>query len=169
MDMSPNRRECLSRLFSFCVSNDLKQPVEPKENIHILNDISLTLFPVHLLREPLVLFSVCSMRFLLATACSHKQVTTAPFCAKSWQLAHLAVLLASHPQYAPVSTAAGALGSCTVALTFPPLLTFLAQYHVSCHEVQSTGQEQHDLLSALLTCRESSIAQVYDREQTHIL
>lgn len=29
-----------------------EQPAEPKENIHILNDISLTLFPVHLLREP---------------------------------------------------------------------------------------------------------------------
>ena len=39
--------------FSLCVSNDLKQPVEPIENMHILNDISLTLIPVHLLREPL--------------------------------------------------------------------------------------------------------------------
>jgi hypothetical protein len=52
MDMSSNRRECLSRLFSLRVSNDLKQPVEPKESIYLLNAISLTLFPVHLLREP---------------------------------------------------------------------------------------------------------------------
>ncbi len=34
-----------------------------------------------------VLFSVCPMRFLLTTACSHKPVTPAPFCAKSWLLA----------------------------------------------------------------------------------
>ncbi len=40
--------------FSLCVSNDLKQPVELIENMHILNDISLTLIPVHLLREPRV-------------------------------------------------------------------------------------------------------------------
>jgi len=38
--------------FSLCVSSDLKQPVEPIENMHILNDISLPLIPVHLLRKP---------------------------------------------------------------------------------------------------------------------
>jgi hypothetical protein len=58
MDMSPNRREYLSSLFSLCVSNDLKQPLEPKENTHIPNGISLTLFPVHLLREPRIQLTV---------------------------------------------------------------------------------------------------------------
>ena len=38
--------------FSLCVSNDLKQPVVPIENMHTLNDLSLTLIPAHLLREP---------------------------------------------------------------------------------------------------------------------
>jgi len=31
--------------FSLCVSNDLKQPVVPIENMHTLNDLSLTLIP----------------------------------------------------------------------------------------------------------------------------
>ena len=46
--------------FSPCVSNDLNQPVEAIENMHTLNDLSLTLIPAHLLREPQRGASTCT-------------------------------------------------------------------------------------------------------------
>ncbi len=44
-----------------------------------------------------------------------------------------------------------------------------ARYHVSCHEVQSTGQERHPLISAMMPYRKCSIPQIQDREETPLL